>query len=170
MLKQKLFVPLIHIIFIFLYLTATPNWNGADMTMRSGATDDLITANDEENLGAYMNLPFHVKRRLPMYGTTDVNTRDPIDNKTLVLSRPMSSFMLRSPHQKNNGMDGWEYVESGKYLGSSFGEIDLYQRLLSKGTHSIQTFNALYLFSDHLEGKNTYGRMGVLCPIWLCPI
>ena len=151
--QQKLCVPLNYIIFVFLYVSATPNWNGVDMTMRSGAKDDSITANGEEKLGAYINLPFDVKRRLPMYGTTDVNTRDLIDNKTLVLSRPMNSFMLRKPHQKKNGMDGWEYVESGKYLGSSFGEIDLHQKLLSKGTHSIQTFNALYLFSDNLESK-----------------
>ena len=124
------------------------------MTMRSGATDDLITANDEEKLGAYMNLPFDVKRRLPMYGTAEVNTQNPTDNKALVLSRPMISFMLRSPHEKNTGVEGWEYVESGQYLGPSFGDIDLYQRLLSRGAHTIQTFNALYLFSNDLAGNN----------------
>ena len=149
----KLFLPFNHMIFFFLYLSASPNWDGVDMTMRSGTTEDVITANGGEKSTVYNNFPYDVKRSLPMYGTTDVNTQNPTDNKTLILSRPMIAFMLRIPHQKNKGMEGWEYVESGKYLGSSFGEIDLYQRLLSEGTHSIQTFNALYLFSDNLESK-----------------
>ena len=141
-----------HSLLIFLYRSVNPNWNWVDMTIRSGTTDDILTSNGEI-MGSYNNLPFDVMRRFPMYGTAEVNTQDQNDVATLVLSRPMISFMLRIPHQKNKGMEGWEYVESGKYLGSSFGEIDLYQRLLSKGTHPIQTFNALYLFSDNLESK-----------------
>ena len=124
------------------------------MTMRSGTPEDVITTNGGEKLAAYNNLPYDVNRRLPMYGTADVNTRNPTDNKTLVLSRTMISFMLRSPRQGNTGIEGWEYVESGQYLGSSFGDIDLYQRLLSRGTHTMQTFNALYLFSYNLAGNN----------------
>ena len=143
-----------HIVFFFLYLSASPNWDGVDMTMRSGTTDDVITANGGEKSTVYNNLPYDVIRRLPMYGTAEVNTQNPTDNKALVLSRPMISFMLRSPHEKNTGVEGWEYVESGQYLGPSFGDIDLYQRLLSRGAHTIQTFNALYLFSNDLAGNN----------------
>ena len=141
-----------HIVLIFVYLSANPNWNWVDMTIRSGTTDDILTSNGEI-LGSYNNLPFDVMRRFPMYGTTDVNGKEQNDVATLVLSRPMISFMLQSPQQKKTGMEGWEYIKSGKFLGSAFGEIDLYQKLLSGGTHTLETFQALYLFSYDLEGK-----------------
>ena len=137
---------------IFLYRSVNPNWNRVDMTIRSGAIDDILTSKGEI-LGYYNNLPFDVMRRFPMYGTTDVNTQDQNDVATLVLSRPMISFMLLSPQQKKTGMEGWEYIESGKFLGSAFGEIDLYQKFLYGGTYSLQTFHALYLFSYDLESK-----------------
>ena len=141
-----------HILRIVLYRSVKPNWNWVDMTIRSGTTDDILSSNGEM-MGYYNNLPFDVMRRFPMYGTTDVNTQHQNDVATVVLSRPMMSFMLRSPQQKKTGMEGWEYIESGKFLGSAFGEMDLYQKFLSGGTYSLQTFHALYLFSYDLESK-----------------
>ena len=141
-----------HSLLIFLYRSVNPNWNWVDMTIRSGTTDDILSSNGEM-MGYYNNLPFDVMRRFPMYGTTDVNTQDQNDVATLVLSRPMISFMLRSPQQKKTGMEGWEYIESGKFLGPTFEEIDLYQKRLSGGSYTLQTFQALYLFSYDLEGK-----------------
>ena len=141
-----------HSVLIFLYRSVNPNWNWVDMTIRSGTADDILTSNGDI-MGYYNNLPFDVMRRFPMYGTTDFNTQDQNDVATLVLSRPMMSFMLRSPQQKKTGMEGWEYIDSEKFFGSAFGEIDLYKNLLSGGTYSLQAVHALYLFSYDLEGK-----------------
>ena len=133
-------------------MSEAPKWDGVTMTMHSGTSDDILTANGGDKLSAYTNLPFDIKRRFPMYGTTDINTQDQNDVKTLVLHRPTLAYMLRSPERKATGMEGWEYMESGKFFGSSFGYIDLYQNVMSEGTYSIQTSHAMYLFSYNLQG------------------
>ena len=100
----------------------------------------------------YTNLPFEVRRRFPMYGTTDINTGNA---NVLVLTRTMVSFMIRHRSWNPVSLEGWKLISSGNYLGplNTDGNINLYQKTLSKGTYIIDNSSAMYLFSDMLDSQ-----------------
>ena len=125
------------------------------MSLRSGDVNDPFTNQGrpwDNGMHYYTNLPFEVQRRFPMYGTTDVNTKN---SNVLVLTRTMISFLIRHRSWNHVPLDGWKLISSGNYLGplTTDGNINLYQRTFSKGTYIIDNTAAMYLFSDMLDSQ-----------------
>ena len=140
--------------FIFYHLDS-PLWNYKDMTWRTGDTLDTFTQNNgtipSKGSIYYSNLPFEVRKQFPMYGTTDIGTDK---NNTLFISRKMTSYMF---HEAAQGMDreltGWKYISSGMYLGPFYGEMDLYEKVFSKGVYYIDNRYSMFLLSDVVNRK-----------------
>ena len=137
----------------YYFFADVPSWNDGEMSLNTG--DEVFTKGGgyDWNSGQvhYSNFPYEVEKLLPMYGTTDIDTRQ---NNTLLLSRTMLSFMLQDTERDKMDMEGWEYLSSGKYLGPTYEEIDLYKKIIPKGSYMINNFNAMFLFSDGIAGKN----------------
>ena len=140
---------------IFSFYLAAPLWNFEDMTWRTGDSSDIFSQDNgtypTEGYIHYSNFPLEVSKRFPMYGTTDINTSN---NNTVSLPRKMTSYMIRETLQ---GLDreliGWRYISSGRYLGPLYGEMDLYQKVFSKGLYYIDNISSMLLFSDIVERK-----------------
>ena len=125
------------------------------MSWRTGGSSDIFSQDNgtypTEGHIHYSNLPLEVFKRFPMYGTTDINTSN---NNTLSLPTTMTSYMIR---ETLLGLDreliGWRYISSGRYLGQLFGEMDLYQKVFSRGLYYIDNLSSMLLFSDIVERK-----------------
>ena len=125
------------------------------MTWRSGGNSDTFSQDNgtypSEGYIYYSNLPLDISKRFPMYGTTDINTSN---NNTVSLPRTMTSYMIRETLQ---GLDreliGWRYISSGRYLGQLYEEMDLYQKVFSRGLYYIDNLSSMLLFSDIVDRK-----------------
>ena len=125
------------------------------MTLRCGHKNDVFTIKGgiwKSGTVFYTNLPSFIQKNMPMYGTNDVNTAD---NNTLVLNTAMTAYMFRVSGWKPVDLNGWTLVDSGSYLGpyQSYQTVNLYRKTLNKGTHIIDNWSAMYLFTDVLEGN-----------------
>ena len=124
------------------------------MTLRTGKMDDIFTIRGGPwNKGKvyYTNLPQIVTSRLPMYGTSDVNTGQ--SNK-LYLPRPMIGYLFRVPRWSPVPLDGWTLISTGRYLGTSYGDVNLYRRKFSKGGEfTIDNYSGMYMFSNVDAGR-----------------
>ena len=82
------------------------------MTLRTGDSIDSFTMQGKKwrnGLVFYNNLPTFIQNRLPMYGTSDINTSQ---ENTLVLKTKMNAYMIRASTW-NSGigkvdLDGWD--------------------------------------------------------------
>ena len=98
-------------------------WNGVPMDLESGSQ--------------LPELPLIIQKRLPMYGSTEVNAED-----ELMLKRTMIAFMIRDKENGNNdGLDEWYSID--KISGKQF-----YVKLMEQGIHNIEDNAEGYLFSD----------------------
>ena len=98
-------------------------WNGVPMDQVSGSQ--------------LQELPLIIPKRLPMYGTTEVNAED-----ELMLKRTMIAFMIRDKENGNNdGLDEWYSID--KISGKQF-----YVKLMEKGIHNVEGNAEVYLFGD----------------------
>ena len=125
------------------------------MTWRIGDTYDTFTQYNGTMppLGSihYSNLPFEVSKHFPMYGTTDIGTGI---NNTLSVPRKMTSYMLHEAWQRmDRDLTGWTYMSSGMYLGRSYGEMDLYEKVFPKGVYYIDNRHSMFLLSDTVDRK-----------------
>ena len=125
------------------------------MTIRSGDPSDSFTIGGQvwvNGLVYYTNLPTTVKRRFPMYGTNDINTGN---ENILVLKTTMIAYLLRaaSGWHAINDLDEWRLAHTGKYLGSEYQLVNIYEKIFHPGTYVVDNDSAMYLFSDDLPRK-----------------
>ena len=138
---------------IILFFSAPITWNNEEMTLRTGDPSDAFTINGatwKDGQVFYTNLPSNLQARFPMYGTHDVNTGQA---NSLVLQRPMVSFMLRQTGWSSVPLDGWTLISSGNYLGTKYTGIDLYEKTFPSGTYTIDNNSAMYLFDEPWNGE-----------------
>ena len=124
------------------------------MTIRTGKIDDIFTIGGKtwhKGKVYYTNLPQIVRSRLPMYGTSDVNTGQ---SNILYLAKPMIGYLFRVSSWSPVPLDGWTLISTGRYLGSKYGDVNLYRREFSKGGEfTIDNYSGMYLFSKIEAGK-----------------
>ena len=128
-------------------------WNHVPMTLRTGDPSDSITIEGgkvwHNGLVFYTDLPPFIQKRLPMYGTSDINTSD---QNVLVLKTKMTAYMIRDLSWNAVDLNGWTLLGNGTYLGPLTLRVTLFERIMDKGTYIIDNNSAMYLFSDVLEG------------------
>ena len=122
------------------------------MTLRSGAPSDIFTIRNGQPWSEgvfYQNLPLDMQAQFPMCGTNDVNTGD---TNTLVLPKPMISYLIRKKSWSEDvPLHEWTLIQSGNYLGGLSKSpivVNVYKRMFTKGTHTIDNNSAMYLFVD----------------------
>ena len=125
-------------------------WNNVPMTLRTGEEDDSFTHKGGRPWHSgevyYTNLPQTIKSRLPMYGTTDVNTGH---SNILYLPKPFTGYLFREPGWSSVPLDGWELISTGRYLGPKYGDVNLYRREFPKGGEfTIDNNSGMYLFAE----------------------
>ena len=109
--------------FLCLEISDPPIWNGVPMDLESGSQ--------------LPELPLIIQKRLPMYGTTEVNAGD-----ELTLTRIMMAFLIRDKNNNNKeGLDGW-------YSFDKISDKQFYVRIIEKGIHNIEGNAEVYLFTD----------------------
>ena len=148
-------------------------WNNVPMTLRTGDSSDSFTQIGTEWRNGrvfYRNLPTFIQSRLPMYGTSDINTSE---ENTLVLKTKMTAYMIRATNW-NSGkglvdLDGWTLLGNGPYLGDH-DMANLYEKIMDPGKYIIDNFAAMYLFSKFLKGSTfKYLQVSSIFIVWKNP-
>ena len=137
-------------------------WNNYPLSLRTGDPSDSFTIRNGNSWSNgqvfYSNLPSSIQSRFPMWGPSDVDSGN--DN-VLVLKTTVIAYLLRNPDWGAIvPLEGWRLMSSGKYLGPTETSVNLYEKVIRKGTYVIDNYSAMYLFSDELYGKFQSCYMG----------
>ena len=125
-------------------------WNGKPLTLRSENEKDFITIDNgapwNSNTVYYQNFPNWLKKKMPLYGTKDINTNDA---NTLYLPTATTAYLFRHRYGgwPNVDVNGWSQVSEGSYL--HYGpNMTLYTKKFEAGTYTIDNNAAMYLFDS----------------------
>ncbi len=112
---------------------------GQRLTINNGRSWDNGRVHYEDRLETY-------GIRLPMVGTTDINTDD---SNTLVLDQRTKVYLLRMDSWRSVDLTGWTdmgIVDSLLGDSSKRGSVKIYYKTLEAGTYVIDNDSAMYLF------------------------
>ena len=83
----------------------------------------------------------------PMYGTKNRNDGD---TNALLINKPVYAYMARATAWTDVDVSGWfaAPTNTGNLLGPAVGDVELYEKYLDQGSHTLDNSNAYYLFRD----------------------
>ena len=141
-----IFLKLLYYVLLIVVSSLEIQWNYRPLTIRNyEKKGDLKWEGNIWDGKYYSNFPDRISKLFPMHGTQDINTNEATELE--IRQDPVIAFMITKDSWFSVPIDGWEKVDTGKFLGPDSNDINIYEKFLEPGTYYIDNNSSYYLFT-----------------------